>query len=47
MSKGMDIRRQKVKKEPTRSLKEKRAEKKVKRESKGFAIPAGLQGKES
>jgi hypothetical protein len=47
MSKGMDIRRQKAKKEPTRSLKEKRAEKKAKRESKSFTLPAGLPAKES
>jgi hypothetical protein len=47
MSKGMDIRRQKAKKEPTRSLKEKRAEKKAKRESKGFTLPVGLPTKES
>lgn len=47
MSKGMDIRKQKAKKEPTRSLKEKRAEKKAKRESKSFTIPTGPQAKES
>lgn len=47
MSKGMDIRKQKAKKEPTRSLKEKRAEKKAKRGSKSFTAPAGPQAKQS
>lgn len=47
MSKGMDIRKQKTKKEPTKSLKEKRAEKKAKRESRSFTLPAPVQEKES
>ncbi len=40
MAKGMDIRKQQVKKAPTMSLKEKRAAKRARKEAKkGFAVP--------
>lgn len=41
MSKGRDIRKQQAKKEPTKTLKEKRAAKRAKRDSKSFTPPTG------